>query len=130
MSKEISKEKTNSLLKCPFCGGEIKQMFMNEETFTDCVWDESIGNVSTWFKCYKCDSEFFHDEPIDTPEKQAEWWNTRKPMQNIVERLEHFSEETFYRANGRTNGKTLAYGYSQGIRKAIKIVKEEGSVIV
>ena len=55
-------------------------------------------------------------------------WNTRKPMQNIVERLEHFNEETFYRANGRTNGKTLAYGYSKGIRKAIEIVKEEGEL--
>ena len=122
MNKEMS-DKTSELLNCPFCGGEIKQMFMNEETFTDCVWDESIGNVSTWFKCYKCDSEFFHDEPIDTPEKQAEWWNTRIPMQNIVEQLEKelqlfaygFCEEYFS-------------GVLKGIMKAIEIAKEEGGL--
>ena len=119
MSKEISKEKTNSLLNCPFCGGEIKQMFMNEETFTDCVWDESIGNVSTWFKCYKCDSEFFHDEPIDTPEKQAEWWNTRITMQNIVERLEDLREKAF---------REVELDYASAYFNAIQIVAEEGGM--
>lgn len=80
------------LKPCPFCGGEIKQMFLNNTTFEPCVWDKSVGNVSTWFHCYKCDSEFFHDEPIDTPEKQVEWWNTRKPVDDVLERLEALKE--------------------------------------
>lgn len=115
---------------CPFCGGEIKKMFMDKKTYEGIVWNESVGNVETWFRCYSCDSEFYHYEPIDIPEKQIEWWNTRKPMKRIVEQLQHFNEETFYRANGRANGKTLAYGYSKGIEKAVMIVKEEGGMNV
>ena len=125
MSKEISKEKTNSLLNCPFCGGEIKQMFMNEETFTECVWDESIGNVPTWFKCYTCDSEFFHDEPIDTPEKQAEWWNTRIPMQDIVERLETMK---CIRVEQCHDDYEIEVMTENNFDDAIAIVKEEGGV--
>lgn len=110
------------LKKCPFCGGEIKQMFMNEESFQECVWDESVGNVSTWFKCYECDSEFFHDEPIDTPEKQAEWWNTRKPVDDVVEALEELKEMhlTLWRSTDDAKQKQFAGLYI----KAIEIVKE------
>ena len=54
--------------------------------------------------------------------------DARKPMERIVERLEEFNEGTFIRANGRANGKTLAYGYSKGIEKAVMIVKEEGGI--
>lgn len=80
----------SELKRCPICNGEVKLMFMNEKSFDDCVWDADVGNVPTWFKCFECDSEFFHDEPIDIPEKQIEWWNTRKPMERIVERLEEY----------------------------------------
>lgn len=114
------------LLPCPFCGGEIKQMFMNEETFVECVWDESIGNASTWFKCYECDSEYFHDEPIDTPEKQVEWWNTRKPMQKIVERLEERLEETYKLYAIAFNAEDI--GSYSAYSDAINIVKKEGGL--
>ena len=105
----------NELKKCPFCGGEIKQMFLNPETYLDCVWDESVGNVSTWFKCYECDSEFFHDEPIEAPEKQVEWWNTRKPADDVVEAFKNAS----YAAKCLTA--TVDY---LNLDKAIEIVKE------
>ena len=99
----------SELKRCPFCGGEA-----------------SLCNYY-FVQCKKCGISTL---TFITKEEAIKAWNTRKPMQNIVERLEHFNEETFYRANGRSNGKTLAYGYSQGIRKAIEIVKEEGGVIV
>ena len=83
----------SKLKKCPICNAEVKLMFLNCETFEDSVWDESIGNVPTWFRCYGCDSDFFHDEPIDIPEKQIEWWNTRKSMERIVERLEEYRDD-------------------------------------
>ena len=79
------------------------------------MWDADVGNVSTWFKCFGCDSEFFHDEPIDTPEKQIEWWNTRKPMQNIVERLTGEMNHALDICN---------VGLARGFDKAIEIVKE------
>lgn len=116
------------LKRCPICNEEVKLMFLNCETCEAIVWDESVGNVETWFRCYGCDSDFYHYEPIDIPEKQIKWWNTRKSMERIVERLEHFNEEVFVRANGRANGKSIAYGYSKGIEKALMIVKEEGGL--
>lgn len=108
----------SKLKKCPICNAEVKLMFLNCETFEDSVWDESIGNVPTWFRCYGCDSDFFHDEPIDIPEKQIEWWNTRKSMERIMERLE---DETIALEDD--------YGdFVECIPKeiAIEIVKEEG----
>jgi hypothetical protein len=121
------------LLQCPICGGEIKQMFMSEETFVECVWDESIGNASTWFKCYECDSEYFHNEPIDTPEKQVEWWNTRVPMQKIVERLEEDSKHWWKMKQEalKFNKGDLVNRYDAfeiASNNAIDIVKEEGGL--
>lgn len=116
---------------CPICNAEVKLMFLNCETFEDNVWDESIGNVATWFKCYGCDSEFFHDEPIDIPEKQIEWWNTRKPMERISERLKRRSNPTLLLSPSwlcREERIMRFEGYRKGINEAIEIVKEEGEL--
>lgn len=106
----------SELKRCPFCGEEAKI-------------DKTIANTVS-VECTVChaSSRMILCTEGDIEQKAIEAWNTRKPMENIVERLEHFNEETFYRANGRANGKTLAYGYSQGIYKAIEIVKEEGGI--
>ena len=122
----------SELKRCPFCGGEAKQMFINDEPYGEYVWDESVGDVGTWFKCYKCYTEFFHAEPMDTPEKQAEWWNTRTPMNRIVERLEEefrLSDSEKHRCI-KENPLQFDYakGYAYGIYNAIKIVKEEGGI--
>lgn len=123
----------SELKRCPICNGEVKLMFMNEESFVDCVWDEDVGNVPTWFKCYECDSEFFHDEPIDTPEKQIEWWNTRKPIERIVERLEYEyheidkSKKESYE-DGEWERFDMFANLKNGIGRAIVIVKKEGGV--
>ena len=118
----------SKLKRCPICNAEVKLMFLNCETFEDSVWDESIGNVPTWFKCYGCDSEFFHDEPIDTPEKQVEWWNTRKPMDRIVERLEIKLSDTVYEKATQESNESHLNGLSIGYCEAIGIVKEEGDL--
>lgn len=55
-------------------------------------------------------------------------WNTRKPMQNIVERLEEVGRLELKTHGGRCNGKTLALGYAKGVENAIEIVKEEGEI--
>lgn len=103
--------------KCPCCDSE------DISVGSKCV---SIGE-DIYIKCNSCGLKMQLCKEYGWKELLKRW-NTRKPMQNIVERLEHFNEETFYRANGRANGKTLAYGYSQGIYKAIEIVKEEGEM--
>ena len=47
-------------------------------------------------------------------------WNTRKPMQNIVERLREKAKEPMYQHHGDN--------YYVGIYNAIEIVKEEGGM--
>ena len=103
---------SETLLRCPFCGGEAGLL-------------KGQCEIDNYVMCLECRSK---TKLYNTKASAIKAWNTRKPLQNIVERLEHFNEETFYRANGRANGKTLAYGYSQGIYKAIEIVKEEGGI--
>ena len=68
----------NELLNCPFCGGEAKYMEIKDFF------------ISRFVTCTKCG--------IETPRnclnrKDAiKRWNTRKPMDNIVEKLEEKTE--------------------------------------
>ena len=125
----------SEIKRCPICNEEVKLMFLNCETFEDSVWDESIGNVPTWFKCYGCDSDFFHDEPIDTPEKQIEWWNNRKPLERITERLE---EENTLLKEQRTEAieyddEQIIFAANNQIRAfdySLRVIKEEGGMNV
>ena len=56
----------------------------------------------------------------DIEQKAIEAWNTRKPMQNIVERLREKAKEPMYQHHGDN--------YYVGIYDAIEIVKEEGGL--
>ena len=65
---------------------------------------------------------------FDSKEKRREdainAWNTRKPAEEVVARLEEIKPD-FMVYGGRCNGKTLELGYAKGIEKAIKIIKQE-----
>lgn len=102
MSKEISKEKTNRLLNCPFCGGE------------------ALLRGFFFVQCIKCGvSTLTYLTEIDA----IKAWNTRKPMQNIVEQLEEAMREC---RNGLDED--YDFGMHQGLRDAIEIVREEGGM--
>ena len=89
------------LLNCPFCGGEAR--------------NESCGNY--WVKCTKCGSR----GSVKNTEKEAiNQWNTRKPMANIVEKLEE--EKGKVVIDGK---KMYQEDYFIDIDKAINIVKQE-----
>ena len=125
MSEEkqaIKKQAKNArgMLPCPFCG---KKMILSHK-----FADHPNGYLK-WLRFHPDNECILRAYSIDLREtEKVEAWNTRKPMERIVERLEEFNEGTFIRANGRANGKTLAYGYSKGIEKAVMIVKEEGVI--
>ena len=99
----------SEIKRCPFCGGEAEL---------------ACRDFGSWFvRCKKC----FCKTPIFLTERFATIsWNTRKPMQNIVERLEEQAEECrkywqeFYDED--SFGGMNAYCY------AVKIVKEEGGM--
>ena len=65
------------LKPCPFCGGEAKiNLFLGNYCVT----------------CKECTGAIFPVRGM-TKEEAIEDWNTRKPMEQIVERLERQQEE-------------------------------------
>lgn len=120
MSKEISKEKTNSLLNCPFCGGEARffQMSITKNI--------RLGYI----KCTECGLRL--EQENCTEDFATAQWNTRKPMERIVERLEEELELTDKEKRRCVHENPLQFdeakGYARGIANAIEIVREEGGL--
>lgn len=128
------------LLKCPFCGGEAKL----KEFYESC---DGRGDKYPRIICCKCDvemilttNEFYglQDKYNYTggyySQNKAFWkgmhqylidkWNTRKPVQDVLKRLEEVGGLKVKVIGGRCNGKTLQLGYQKGIQNAVEIVKE------
>lgn len=98
------------LLNCPFCGGEARYMEIKDFF------------ISRFVTCTKCG--------IETPRnclnrKDAiKRWNTRKPMDNIVEKLEEESKKKHNKERD-VLCKIANASYSAGVKYAINIVKQE-----
>ena len=97
----------SELKKCPFCGGEL------ELTDDDYYWHPFNG----------C---FLDANHVTNNEKRIKAWNTRKPMQNIVERLEEQAEEC--RKYWQEFDDEDSFGGMNAYCYAVKIVKEEGGL--
>ena len=96
------------LLPCPFCGGEAEFPIRD----------------GSWLWCKECGAETSY---CYTREEAIEKWNTRKPMERIIERLEECEEEL----KGLQYKSVNSYGYynqRKGIELAKDIVKEEGGI--
>ena len=123
-NKEL-KKKYEVLLKCPFCGGEAH---IEEHKF----WDEKAKGftVQTYgVVCDNCCSMSWQHHR--RKEKAIEQWNTRKPMERIIERSEEEADEWRDTQkkdwdNGYNN--RFALGMVMGLDTAIEIVKEEGGI--
>lgn len=102
----MSDKTSDKLLPCPFCGGEAK-------------WSNALHN---YIECKECGFETIW---YDTEAEAITIWNTRKPMERIVERLEAEKGESVMYCHARMSGRTLRFGRNIGIDKAIEIVKEE-----
>ena len=108
--------KMSELKRCPFCGGELGVRtwiaFAGESYSLKCSTKDCLFNVSS----FKNKKDLI---------KNA---NTRKPMERIMERLEE--QKKLYKEAHATATWTpdkIAYvNTSNGICKAIEIVKEEG----
>ena len=110
----MSKEKTNSLLNCPFCGVSLKkigskrrgnQFYVHDLNGPDCILKEFA---------FKADDE-----------EKIKRWNTRKPMKRIVERLEETKTKSY--VTGIT-ANPYEFGACHAMNDAIAIVKEEGGL--
>ena len=99
----------DKLLPCPFCGDEVE--FHPQEHHMNNFWNKNT------IYCPTCD--FMMEE--------TSWfllfkkWNTRKPMERIVEQLEKLADE----ANDNMY-ESYYDGKEDGIRESIEIVKAGG----
>ena len=101
------------LLPCPFCGGRIVRNIMRasyEHDRTECLLK---GHV--------------------IPEKYFPLWNTRKPMERIVERLDseckkHCDATRTYIGSDENDLGLRHLSKANAFCKAIEIVKDEGGV--
>jgi Lar family restriction alleviation protein len=96
----------DKLLSCPFCGGEANV----------------IGYKTFYAQCTECGvaTGFYN-----TIEQTNEAWNTRKPMERIVEQLEEVKINHFLTI-ANTGDDKLDFAYEKvgnALDKAIEIVK-------
>ena len=110
------------LLNCPFCGGKASFWRLSEKQkdgYTDCVFVRckdcyaSTKKIEYNARIHKNDSEY---------DEAKQLWNTRKPMERIVEKLEESYRLYAIGFNAEDRGGYDAYS------DAIEIVKEEGGL--
>ena len=97
------------LLNCPFCGGEAELMIFNSE----------YGTVTVG--CTNEDCDITMGKAFFTDEEAIEHWNRRKPMTNIVEKLEELPYKTNYSDYVE---KGMVYKYLER-NSVLNIVKQE-----
>ena len=106
------------LLNCPFCGGQIfvrPYIYKNEPSIKP-KYAARCENP----KCPCC----VQSKIYNTIDEAIEAWNTRKPMERILERLE---EEPYI----NKGGELFLNGDNEDclpLRKVFEIVKEEGGI--
>ena len=95
------------LLPCPFCGGEAKFATSSRH----------------WIECTKCGAQ----TEYTGYEEAIAIWNTRKPMQEIVEQLEANieSSDKYIR---EYDDSEVQRAYNKGMRDCLKTVKEVGGM--
>ena len=99
----------SELLKCPFCGGKDITYFFD---------------ITSGFVCEDCGVAL---DGFKTYEEAIKAWNTRKPMDRIVERLEEklFWTEASFDEDGYCNDDSEE---AVLLLDAIEIIKEEGGL--
>lgn len=103
----------SELKSCPFCGGE-----------TECYTVQTI-QLETGFvvKCKNLDCVMCSGGTLrQTPEEAINAWNTRKPVERILERLK---EEMNDCKDSSDINEDFYVGMWQGFRYAFEIIEEE-----
>lgn len=100
---------TDKIKSCPFCGGDNVGIWENRAP--------ASKDFRYYANCYDCHISLGFEK---TKEEAIEKWNTRKPMDRIVEQL----EKELYR--GMEGLEPVKVSFNFGINTAIEIVKAGG----
>ena len=104
----------SEIKRCPFCSIPLKLVGSKRRGNQHYLHEYNNNCILNGFGFIATDENIQH-------------WNNRKPMQNIMKRLEIKLSDTVYEpATQESNGSYLD-GLSIGYCEAIGIVKEEGS---
>jgi Lar family restriction alleviation protein len=118
------------LLPCPFCGVEAE--FYRMTTKQNFRWSDCVG-----VRCKTCGascSTVLYDARIHPNDEEyyeaAKAWNTRNPMERIVERLREMKMRYFLTIanSGSANLDSVYEEVGNCIDRAIEIVMEEGGL--
>ena len=107
----------SELKRCPFCGGEAELITTYDTEMVRCK--KCFGKTQTFTGDYYDEGQMCGMYAIPA-------WNTRIPMQNIVERLEEQAEEC--RKYWQEFDDEDSFGGMNAYCYAVKIVKEEGGM--
>lgn len=112
------------LLLCPFCGGEAIYEIDEKDEIVDKIPALFCNLCKVIFKVENDSPHLDDDRTYEyLKEKTIKVWNTRKPMERIVERLEELQEEYMY-----PDDDDYTCGQYDAFRESIKIIKEEGGL--
>ena len=103
---------SKQLAKCPFCDIPLKLVGSKQRGNQHYLHEYNNNCILNGFGFIATDENIQH-------------WNTRKPMQNIVERLEETKTKSY--VTGITSN-PYEFGACHAMNDAIKIVKEEGEI--
>lgn len=131
-NKELKKN-SNQLKMCPFCGGEAKIKWE--------AWSEIAPTIGTYrlsvnhtLDCMfvRMNGTNYKSEMISNSKEQlAEIWNTRKPMERIVERLEEQVDswtKVYNVIKNRGYIDDYSVGAYDGYYNSLTIVKKAGGL--
>ena len=107
------------LLPCPFCGGEA---------YTYTATSVTNGEkTKVWqVHCKDCRLNYPLNIKCLTEEEAIKQWNTRKPMERIIERIENARQK--YQRLVREQGEKEDEAINILFRGMMNIVKEEGGI--
>ena len=107
------------LLPCPFCGGEA---------YTYTATSVTNGEkTKVWqVHCKDCRLNYPLNIKCLTEEEAIKKWNTRKPMERIIERLEKIINRT--KKEEKQNNDVVDTAMRCSYEHSMKIVKEEGGI--
>lgn len=107
------------LLNCPFCGGDA---------VTAEMYNTKLKKLFPIVKCLDCECR---TPMTETFEEAITAWNTRKPMESILEHLKRKKNPTLLLGPSwlsREERISQQKGYCKAFEEAIEIVKEEGGI--
>ena len=117
----------NELKKCPFCGGEVCLEIRSEYNTDFDYWaiistkeDDGCICNNVFIESYYFDDEY---EKEDAKQELIKAWNTRKPVKNVIDRLEGY-KETHAKIWDLYDDET-SFGKMSAFHESIEMIKEE-----